>query len=256
MFEQSQSSQFPALFDIYNSDLKQQSFGLDFTSFHSPADIAAPSVDSFEYDLDLLSKDNDFYQLEVTQVNSAYSQTIPTCGPGSAITRSSESSAQDTLSYYSEPFSSPHSNYSFSLDEMDFQRICVDDFSSAQSTLSLENTDPTSFGPLPPTPPHSPPAPLSNAVKGFEKPYAHRTSFSDYGAPKRTSISSDFYSQLGFSPSIAQSTISPSHISNPLPLVPSTPRPLDEYKGDPRKKYKCSSCPRGNYQWTLRTWCS
>ncbi|KAF8078298.1 hypothetical protein FPV67DRAFT_46311 [Lyophyllum atratum] len=234
MFDQSHSSQYPALFDIYN-DRKQQAYGLDFSSFHSPADLAAPSIDCFEYELDQL----DLLELEVTQVNSAFSQIIPTCGPPSSITLSSESSAQDTLSFYSEPFHSPQTDYSFSLDEMDFQRIRVDDFSSASPLSVLDGTsDPTSFGPLPPTPPRSPPA------KAFEKPYISRTSFSDYGPPsKRNSISSDFYSQLGFDPRLAQSTISPSHISS---VAPSTPRMSEELlnKCDPRKKYKCTACPR------------
>ncbi|RDB29403.1 hypothetical protein Hypma_015208 [Hypsizygus marmoreus] len=235
MFEQSQSTQFPAFLDIYTDP---NTFGLDFASFHSPADIAAPSIDSFEYDLDLLTKDHDLC-LEVHQVNSAYSHTIPTCGPGSAIT--SESSAQDSLSYYSESFSSPPSNYSFCIDDMDFQQIRVDDYSSAQSNLSVMDTagDPTSFGALPPTPPRSPAAPLPNVGKTF----GSRTSFSDYSPPKRRSISSDYYSQSGYNMAIA-STVSPSHISNTLSVIASTPRGVDEYKGDPRKKYKCTACPR------------
>ncbi|KAG5648219.1 hypothetical protein DXG03_006174 [Asterophora parasitica] len=241
MFE-SQNAQFsPAIFDVY-SDSKQQFYGLDFSSFHSPADLAAPSIDCFENELDQL----DLLELEVTQVNSAFSQIQPTCGPPSSITLSSESSAQDTLSFYSEPYQSPQTNYSFSLDDMDFQRIRVDDFSSSQSPLSvLDGSDPTSFGQLPPTPPRSPPA------KAFERAaYIPRSSFSDYGSHKRHhshSISADFYSQLGFTPGITQSTISPSHISNQSNLVPSTPRiTADELgsKGDSRKKYKCQQCPR------------
>lgn len=235
MFHHSPSSLFPPVFDIYGSDPKQQAFG--FTSFHSPADIAAPSVDSFELDLDLLSQDNDFYQLEVTQVNSAYSQPIiSACGPGSAITRSSESSAIDTLSFYSEPFHSP-SHHSFTLDDMDFHRICVDDYSGG-------TVDPTSFGALPPTPPRSPVAPVSSNANALEKPYINRTSFSDYSPQKRDSISSDFFSQLGLSPPVAQSTISPSHITTSLSLLESNPRPLDDLKPDPRKKYRCNACPR------------
>ncbi|GLB36451.1 putative zinc finger, C2H2 type [Lyophyllum shimeji] len=235
MFDQSQSSQFPALFDIY-SDPKQHSYGsLDFSSFHSPADIAAPSIDCFEYELDQL----DLLELEVTQVNNAFSQVIPTCGPPSSITLSSESSAHDTLSFYSEPFQSPQTNYSFSLDEMDFQRIRVEDYNNSQSPLPvLESTsDPSSFGPLPPTPPRSPPA------KAFEKPYVSRTSFSDYAPPKRNSVSSDIYSQLGYNSGVAQSTISPSHIS---PVTSSTSRMAEDRqdKGDSRKKYKCTVCPR------------
>ncbi|KAG5654043.1 hypothetical protein H0H81_008059 [Sphagnurus paluster] len=238
MFDQSHSTQFPpALFDVY-SDPKQHFYGLDFSSFHSPADLAAPSIDCFENELDQL----DLLELEVTQVNSAYSQIVSsTCGPPSSITLSSESSAQDTLSFYSEPFTSPQTNYSFSLDDMDFNRIRVDDFpNSSQSPLSvLDGTDPTSFGRLPPTPPRSPPAKAS---------YISRNSFSDYGPPKRhhsNSISSDFYTHLPYTPSgLAQSTISPSHISNSIPVLPSTPRMTEDHKGDARKKYKCSSCPR------------
>jgi predicted RNA-binding Zn-ribbon protein involved in translation (DUF1610 family) len=205
---------------------KQPALGLDFSSFHSPADIAAPSVDSFELDLDILSQDNDFYQLEVTQVNSAYSQPIlSVAGPGSAITRSSESSAQDTLSYYSEPFQSPLSTYSFTFDDMEFHKICVDD------PLSL--LDDTSFGRLPPTPPRSPPAPPLALTKAL----VPRTSYSDYSPHKRDSV---FFNHLSYSPA-TQSTISPSHISTP---VPSTPLNHDESLTDPRKKYKCPSCPR------------
>lgn len=238
-------SAFP--FDIYNTDNSKQPFGLDFASFHSPADIAAPSVDTFELDLDLLSQDNDFFQLEVTQVGSAYSQPIvPACGPGSAITRSSESSAQDTLSFYSEPFQSPLSTYSYPFEDMDFSKICVDDLSGAQSTLSMDNTDPTSFGALPLTPPHSPPSIMSATAKGLEKQFIVRTSYSDYSPPKRESISSsDYYSQLGYNPTVAQSTISPSHISTPLQVMPTAARTLDDDgRADPRKKYRCSSCPR------------
>ncbi|KAF8225840.1 hypothetical protein L208DRAFT_1408012 [Tricholoma matsutake] len=233
------SSHYPPVFDLYS---KQPSFGLDF-AIH---DIVAPSVDSFEYDLDLISQNHDFnaFQLELTQVNSAYNNTAPTQGPGSAITFSSESSSQDTLSCYSEPFSHaspPTSNYSFPLDvEMDFQRIRVDDFTGSQSVID----DPTSFGTLPPTPPRSPPMPLPSIGKNFEKPYVPRTSFSDYSpSPKCRPGSSDYYNHLGYNS--GQSTISPSHISNPVSVIPSTARVIEEAKGDPRKKYKCSVCPRG-----------
>ena len=206
---------------------KQPSLGLDFSSFHSPADIAAPSVDSFELDLDLLSQDNDFFQLEVTQVNSAYSQPLlSVAGPGSAITRSSESSAPDTLSYYSDSFHSPLSTYSFPFDEMDFHKICVDD------PLSLP--DHTSFGTLPPTPPRSPPSLIHS------KTMVPRTAHSEYTPHSRDSV---FFNPLTYSPT-AQSTISPAYISTP---VPSSPLNHDESLTDPRKKYKCPSCPRGKY---------
>lgn len=228
------SSHYPTFYD----DSKH----LDF-AFH---EIFAPSVDSFEYDLDLISQNHDFnaFQLELTQVNSAYNHTIPTHGPGSAITFSSESSSQDTFSCYSEPTST----YSFPLDvDMDFQRIHVDDFPGPQSSLPVLD-DPRSFGTLPPTPPRSPQIQLTTTAKSFEKPYVSRTSFSDYSPPtKRNSISSDYYNHLSYNTGlVAQSTISPSHISTSSPVIPSTTRVVEELKGDPRKKYKCPVCPRGH----------
>ncbi|KAG6910574.1 hypothetical protein DXG01_009525 [Tephrocybe rancida] len=211
MYEQ---AQFPFF------DSKQQFYGLDFASFHSPADLATPSIDCFEHELDQL----DLLELEVTQVNSAFSQIPQTVGPPSSITQSSESSAHDTLSFYSEPFHSPQTDYSFS---MDFNRICVDDFTTSDEFG--QTTDPTSFGPLPPTPPRSPPA------KPYDKPFVTRRSISEYDPSKRNaSISSDFYTQLGFAP---PPTISPSRISSSA-IIPA------QEKGDPRKKYKCQNCPR------------
>lgn len=245
MFE---SSLFPAF-----SPQAHKQPGHDLFSFSSPEVIAAPSVDLFESDVDLINRDFDLSGFDF-QVNAPYPSNTPTpCGPGSAITFSTDSSALsdpafESLSSYSESFyNSPSSHYNYidiPLDgvDMDFARIRVDDFPS------LDSIDPNSFGALPPTPPRSPPVPLPSSAKSFDKPYTHRTSFSDYGHTKRNSISSsDYYSQLGYSPSVAQTTISPSHISaNTIPIVPSAARAVDEYKGDPRKKYKCAACPRGN----------
>ncbi|KAH0590345.1 hypothetical protein H2248_000502 [Termitomyces sp. 'cryptogamus'] len=191
-------------------------YGLDFSSFHSPAELAVPSIDCFEYELDQLG---DLLELEVTQVNNAFSQIASSLGPPSSVTQSSESSAHDNLSFYSEP----HTAYSdaFSYD-MDFSRICVHDYPT------MPPDDPNSFGPLPPTPPHSP------------KAFLTRSSFSDYAPPsKHTDISPDFFSQLGFAtPTIAQPTVSPSNISTVQVIS------VAQEKGDPRKKYKCQNCPR------------
>ncbi|KAG6889367.1 hypothetical protein C0995_001432 [Termitomyces sp. Mi166 len=210
---------------MYDQFFNQQmlGYGLDFSSFHSPAELAAPSIDCFENELDQL----DLLELEVTQVDNAFTNIAPSIGPPSSITQSSESSAHDTLSFYSEP----HTTYSFPLDDMDFTRVCVDDYST--SPLMPSPDDPTSFGPLPPTPPRSP--------KAFDKTFVSRSSFSDYAPPpsKSSSISSDFYAQFGFTtPTIPQSTISPSHISTP-PVIA-----VSQERGDPRKKYKCPNCPR------------
>jgi hypothetical protein len=252
MFEQS------SLFPAFHPQANKQP-GHDLFSFSSPEIIAAPSVDLFDSDVDLINRDFDLSAFDF-QVNAPYPSNTPNpCGPGSAITFSTDSSALsepsfEGLSTYSESFynSPPTSHYSF-IDiplgdvEMDFSRIRVDDFAA------LEGMDPNSFGTLPPTPPRSPPAPLPSAAKAFDKPYGNRNSFSDFGHSKRSSISSsDYYNQLGYSPaSITQSTISPSHISSTQPIVPSAARSVEEYKGDPRKKYKCAACPRGNHSMPL-----
>jgi hypothetical protein len=249
-----QTSPYPA-FEAYNSDYAKQQ-GLDFFSFHSPSDILAPHPDLFESELDSSLAGFDEVQLQLLTVdsNDAYSflrSDTPTCGPPSTITVSSES-AYDSLSSRSESFynypQSPFdsSNYSFPLDlEMDFQRIRVDGVSdyggvnSQNSSALVATVDPNSFGTLPPTPPHSPP--LATA-KAFD-----RTSFSDY-TPSRinNSTASDYYGHLSYnSDALAHSTVSPSHVSHQLPMVPSlvSGRPNDD-RADARKKYKCTACPR------------
>lgn len=244
----SESSLYHSSFDVYNTNntkpqqqLQQQ--GLDnFFSFHSPSDVLAPHPDLFESELDLISADLDPEALQLLTVDSqdafAFLRSdTPTCGPLSTITASSES-AYDSVSsrsesYYNYPHSPyPASNYSFPLDlEMDFQRIRVDTVAD-YTTGSLE--DPKSFGTLPPTPPRSP-----QHGKAYEKNFETRTSYSDYGPPRRNSVASDYYFSMG-------QTVQPGHTQQ-VPIVPSS-IPLaqtnEEQKGDPRKKYKCNACPR------------
>lgn len=132
---------------------------------------------------------------------------------------------------------------------MDFQHISLDPYASAQAQpqthplSAIDGVDPVAVfdTTLPPTPPRSP---LNRAQTA--KPYVTRGSYSDYGPPTRNSIStSDYYHQL----SNYGVTVSPEHISSPLPVVPSIPLipSEEEYKGDPRKKYKCNMCPRGTF---------
>jgi hypothetical protein len=229
-------------FDVYNTTKSQQAQqqGLDnFFSFQ-PSDVLAPHPDLFESELDLISADLDPEALQLLTVDSqdafAFLRSdTPTCGPLSTITASSES-AYDSVSsrsesYYNYPHSPyPASNYSFPLDlEMDFQRIRVDPV--AEFTASALN-DPKSFGTLPPTPPRSP-----QHGETYEKNFETRTSYSDYGPPRRNSVASDYYYSMGQSVSPQQVPIVPS-----IPLVQTS----DDQKADPRKKYKCNACPRGN----------
>jgi uncharacterized Zn-finger protein len=222
---------------FYNSDLdySKHNQGLDFLSFHSPGDILAPHPDLFESDLDSSLAAFDQVQLQLLTVdsNDAYSflrSDTPTCGPPSSFTVSSASESYDAASNYNLP-TSPYSStdYSFPIDlDMEFQKFRVD----AVSDYGLATTvDPNSFGALPPTPPRSPEV----AASAPPKPY--RSSFSDYG-----SYSSDY--RLAFSPTVAPSSLSPLPPQHPSSVPNRFAGESDEARADPRKKYRCTTCPR------------
>jgi hypothetical protein len=235
-------------FEAYNTDYAKQQ-GLDFFSFHSPSDILAPHPDLFESELDSNLAAFDEVQLQLLTVDSSDAYTFlrsdtPTCGPPSTITVSSES-AYDSLSSHSESFYNySQSNYSFPLElDMEFQKFRVDgvtDFAAVANSNALPAAvDPNSFGALPPTPPRSPE--LSSTTNSK---FNGRSSFSDYSP--MSSSSSDYY--LGFgNGNMAQSTVAPSNVSNMPAVVPSS-RSVHESEDshDPRKKYKCNTCPRGD----------
>lgn len=248
----------PQAVDPYNNNefLKQQN--LDFLSFVSPIDIVAPHPDLFESDIDSnLAAFTDQLQLYTVDSNDAYNffrtEKPQWQGPLSTITVSSDS--YDTVSshsesFYSDPVTSQLNDsenclFDF-IDDMDFQRVGVgSDY--ANMNIIEDATDPTSFVALPSTPPTSSPTAM-NMPKVFEKPYSHRISYSDCGGfPRRRSIttSSDYYPSILYTSSHGHPTVSPTHISNPSPTITPVPPPVEEVK-DPRKKYKCNSCPRGN----------
>jgi hypothetical protein len=250
------SDPFPQAVDTYNYNecLKQQQ-NLDFLSFLSPTDIVAPHPDLFESDIDSnLAAFPDHLQLFTVDSNDAYNffrtEKPQWQGPLSTITVSSDS--YDSLSAHSESFYNQTLNtesdqpfLDFSDLDMDFQRVAVgSDYSAVSPSMNImdDTGDPTSYVALPPTPPTSPPNAI-NLAKVFDKPYAHRSSYSDYGSPRRRSlaINSDYYSMYAHSQN--HPTVSPSHISTQLPTVAPVSPPVEEVK-DPRKKYKCTACPR------------
>ena len=251
--------------DTYGSDYAKQQQGLDFVSFHSPSDILAPHPDLFELELDSSLAAFNEVQLQLLTVdsNDAYSflrSDTPTCGPPSTITVSSES-AYETHSTRSESFynfsdsSYPATDCSFPLDlEMDFQRAriggsgCSDYGGSAvQGNNNLPMTvDPSTFGSLPLSP-RTAAAPAPDVA--FK-----RTSFSDYGGATRIpavpkSTTADFYG-LGFIGADAVSASNMAQLSaaaSPLPQARAVRGVEDQSKEDPRKKYQCSTCPRGQF---------
>jgi len=256
----SEAQSFFNAYDPFNNNELTKHLSLDFFSFHSPSDVVAPHPDLFESDIDSnLAAYPDQLQLLTVDSNDAYNywkaEQAPQ-GPPSTITVSSESfdslsshsgSFYDQLSYYSP--SNIASNQLLDLD-MEFSRVHVgSEYSTPQSNIGLlnETNDPTSFGTLPPTPPpHSPTLPLdSDSSNVFDKPYIARTSYSDYCPQTQSSTNtSDYYSHIGYTPSLGHTSVSPLHISSQLQTIaPVTPK-LEEFKGDPRKKYRCTACPR------------
>lgn len=260
------SDPFPqaAVVDSYNNDLLKFQNNIDFFSFLPPVEVAAPHPDLFESDIDSnLAAFTDQLQLFTVDSNDAYNyfrtEKPHWQGPLSTITVSSDS--YESLSTHSESFYNEPTNYhqranlnsdpeqpflDFSDLDMDFQRVAVgSDYSAVSPSMNImdDTGDPTSYVALPPTPPTSPPNAL-NLAKVFDKPYAHRSSYSEYGSPRRRSLAmtSDYYSMYAHSQN--HPTVSPSHISTPLPTVAPVSPPLEEVK-DPRKKYKCTACPRG-----------
>ncbi|KAJ2920278.1 hypothetical protein MD484_g77, partial [Candolleomyces efflorescens] len=239
----------PPLEAFQNYDyLKQHTQNLEFSLFHSPCDLEAPPPEFFEVDIDS-GLEGFEEQLQLLTVSNNHNYSIPRgpAGPLSTLTTSgvSESASDDIFSdvssFYGQPTSNNSPTFDFSQIEMQFQRARVgSDYGAPQSFGLDDPSDPTSFGQLPPTPPRSPPVPMTAGPKGF----AVRSSYSDYGPPSRRSAG-DIFSQIGFNNPLGQNTVSPLHLSTQLPpLAPPTPM-HEELKGDPRKKYKCPSCPRG-----------
>ncbi|KAF8905431.1 hypothetical protein CPB84DRAFT_1814085 [Gymnopilus junonius] len=223
----SEAQSYAHAFEAYNSNefAKQQS-SFDFFSFHSPSDVAAPHPDLFESDIDSnLAAFPDLQLLTVDSYDPYFfrpSEKPQWQGPLSSITVSSDT--QDSLSSYSLSVYNDHSQpvstsqvFPFDLD-MSFQQARIgSDYDAVPPSMAVMEDDPASFGTLPPTPPQSP--------------------------PRGSTTSSDYYSHSSYSPSLP--TVSPIHISTQLPAVATvTPQPVEEYEGDPRKKYKCSACPR------------
>lgn len=254
----SDSSLLTAGLDSYNTMVDYSKQHFDFLFQGTDNLPSHPDVGEFESEIDsslegyegpenlhLLVQPNDYSYIR---------PALTSCGPLSAFTDSAyESSSSRSESAYNPPSPNSGSTYSYAGStyssayveamSLDFQSVCVDDY-TAQS--GIDSVDPTSFGPLPPTPPRSPPASMSAA-----KPYA-RTSYSDYAPPRRSSIASELYPQITFNAGAigGHSTVSPINISAQLPQIQQPmlqARSLvDVQKADPRKKYKCSHCPRGD----------
>jgi hypothetical protein len=243
--------------------------------FESELDSSLAAFNESDIQLQLLTVDsNDAFAF--LRSDTPTHQYRSAHGPPSTLTVSSESFSQDydeSLSAYSESFyNAKASHYSLPID-MDFQRIRVDpsaDYaaaatpSPAASGLSSLTDDQHSFGTLPPSN-RSPPVGNVNAAPNTS--YTRSAAYSDYARSPpvvRSSAASDYYPQLKHAYNQPHpSTVAPNNVSArrqsqaELPLVPAVPPiPLvrsfkevreEMHSDDPRKKYKCPSCPRGQF---------
>lgn len=256
----SDSSLYTAGFDSYPMVEYSKQYPFDFLFQSTETLPSHPDVGEFESEIDsTLEGFEGPEHLQLLVQNSFIRPGLTSCGPPSAFTESAyESSSTRSESAYNPPSPNSGSTYSYAgstyssayeLDAMalDFQHgVCVDDYTTQSSINVNDSVDPTSFGPLPPTPPRSPPGPMS-AAKSYP-----RTSYSDYAPPRRSSMTSELYPQIAFNaaPIGGHSTVSPISISTQLsqvqqPMLQARSM-VDAQKADPRKKYKCSHCPRGN----------
>ncbi|KIK69919.1 hypothetical protein GYMLUDRAFT_67179 [Collybiopsis luxurians FD-317 M1] len=217
-------------FDLFSSSYinNNKHSAVDFTSIHDDL-VLAPTNDEFDSELDALIEGIDFDLLPVSNPQ-AFQYRQPTA---SAFTFSSSESSYDSAR--SESSYSPRdsaSNYSF-IPELDseFQRFGVDSPAQALDLSSLDCIDPAAFNTMT-SPPHSP------VVAG--KRYGHhrsRSSFSDYGPSTKPANYFDQLANYSATASIDQFPLVPS-----IPLVPFSTEEV--HKGNPRRKYKCTICPR------------
>ena len=165
----------------------------------------------------------------------------------SAFTTSSDS-AYDTVSIHSGSFynypNSPYPPSAFLYADMELGQVHPrggSDYGSNATLSTMDSgADPTSFGPLPPTPPRSP----INSSRSYAAP----TCFSDYSATSG-SVGSEYFASLEFGPtSMNHPTVSPMNVSTRT-LGPA-PTGIED-KMDPRRKHRCPKCARGEIYFNL-----
>jgi hypothetical protein len=250
-------------FEAYTTDYAKQALDLDLFSFHSPTDILAPHPDLFEADLESSLAALDPQTLELlsfdpTEIFTFTRSETPTCGPLSTFTASSQSTydsqssrSESSFSFASSPYTPSNSSFPYDFDiDMNFQKFRVDGASEYGSSLSSSGlagaVDPNPFGPLPITPPLSPEMGAATPSKTM----GYRSSLSDY-APARGPDPFNYHNPVEL-----EHTVVPSNIlstSTPTaPIMSNHPVDSDGTIHDPRKKYKCTICPRGQFLTILR----
>ena len=240
-------------FQQFHSDISKHSH-LD--SFHAYGDIFAPGIDQFESELD---SDPSVATFEIPQAFAADPTPAFTvlrsepflCGPPSAFTADSDSAYNDTFSNHSSSIyspgpvfgSAPSSNLPFDFD-LDLSKINMENLSEYSAAFGFDSYSSS--------PDNSPSMPT----------YTSRDTRSDYEPPLSV-VAPMLTSMSEYTPSSAvkaerpvvrrQATLTPSSTvsppaTSPEPYVSSAHN--EEIKlgsDDPKKKYQCPNCPRGQY---------
>lgn len=249
-------------FQQFHSDILKHS---QLDSFHTYGDIFAPGIDQFESELD---SDPSVAAFEIPQAFAADPTPAFTvlrsepflCGPPSAFTADSDSAYNDSFSNHSgsiySPSSSfgsaPSSNVPFEFD-LDFSKISMENLSEYSAQEINELSAAFGFDSYSSSPDESPSMPT----------YTPRDTRSDY-EPQSLSVVGPMLSSLSdYTPSTGvkierpvvrrQATLTPSSTVSPPATSPEPYLPTalkEEIKmvsDDPKKKYQCPNCPRGQY---------
>lgn len=238
----------------FHSDISKHSH-LD--SFHAYGDIFAPGIDQFESELD---SDPSVAAFEIPQAFAADPTPAFTvlrsepflCGPPSAFTADSDSAYNDSFSNHSSSIyspvfgSTPSSNLSFDFD-LDFSKINMENISEYSAHDISEFSAAFGFDSYSSSPDNSPNLPA----------YPSRDTRSDYEPPLSV-VAPMLTSMSEYTPSTGaknerpivrrQATLTPSSTVSPPATSPEPYVRNEEIKlasDDPKKKYQCPNCPRG-----------
>ena len=218
-------------FDAYPD--YQKAFS-SFDPFINPStDPVAPHPEIFDSEVDssLAGFDGPLDFLPNAVFNISLNESSFYNNAPSAFTTSSDS-AYDTVSIRSESYynypNSPYPPSAFLYADMELGQVHPrggSDYGSNATLSTMDSgADPTSFGPLPPTPPRSPINPSRS-----------------YGTP--TCFSDEYFASLEFgATSMNHPTVSPINVST-RSLGPATTG--IEEKMDSRRKHRCPKCARG-----------
>lgn len=264
------------IFDDYAAPQKQQQpqqqipFDFDFQPFiasHDAYNSHIPSVEAFDNDLDssLAAWDVGAELQLVNTDNSDLFRRIRTETPtrGGPSTIHSESASGYDTGYADSAYDPAYgSAYGSAYNPSEASALSAELDMNLQALGITARDDHYGSSPVSPNPN------IGMNRPNYSPPTYHRGSFSDYEPQTHmrapASSASDYYPHspltgmgVKYSSSVVQATVSPANVSAQLPSMQSTPSPIvssqralksevvKESIKDPKRKYQCPSCPRG-----------